>query len=66
MALTQCPECNGKVSRTAKTCPHCGHGLTFGRRGLEHAKDTVGGLWSALLLFIAFGFLFSCVAHIVG
>lgn len=24
MALTTCPECKGKVSDTAKACPHCG------------------------------------------
>jgi hypothetical protein len=24
MAITSCPECNGKVSTTALACPHCG------------------------------------------
>lgn len=28
MALIACPECKGKVSDTAKTCPHCGFDLT--------------------------------------
>lgn len=28
MALIQCPECQGQVSRFAATCPHCGHGLS--------------------------------------
>lgn len=27
MALIQCPECNGKVSDRAATCPHCGFPL---------------------------------------
>lgn len=27
MSLIKCPECNGKVSDTAKTCPHCGFDL---------------------------------------
>ena len=27
MALITCPECKGKVSDTAKTCPHCGFEL---------------------------------------
>lgn len=27
MALTKCPECKGKVSDTALTCPHCGYDL---------------------------------------
>ena len=25
MALISCPECGGKVSSTASTCPHCGY-----------------------------------------
>ena len=25
MALINCPECNGKVSDTAPSCPHCGY-----------------------------------------
>jgi hypothetical protein len=25
MALSKCPECNGQVSTTAKSCPHCGN-----------------------------------------
>jgi len=27
MALTACPECQGKVSSAAASCPHCGHPL---------------------------------------
>jgi uncharacterized membrane protein YvbJ len=25
--IVSCPECNGKVSTTAETCPHCGHSI---------------------------------------
>lgn len=25
MALTTCPECDGKLSTTAHSCPHCGY-----------------------------------------
>lgn len=28
MALTQCPECDGKVSDRAVSCPHCGYPLS--------------------------------------
>ncbi len=28
MALLNCPECGGKVSSTAKTCPHCGYEMS--------------------------------------
>lgn len=28
MALTQCPECTGKVSDKATSCPHCGYPLS--------------------------------------
>ena len=27
MALTQCPECGGKLSDSAEVCPHCGFRL---------------------------------------
>lgn len=27
MPLVRCPECNGRVSKTAPACPHCGHQL---------------------------------------
>lgn len=35
MAIKQCPDCNGNVSDTVTTCPHCGRSMTFGRQGLE-------------------------------
>jgi hypothetical protein len=25
MALEKCPECEGQLSTTARTCPHCGY-----------------------------------------
>lgn len=31
MALISCPECNGKVSDRAKSCPHCGYPLSMRR-----------------------------------
>lgn len=48
MALTKCPECSGKISKNAKVCPHCGDPISFGRKGLEDAKDTIGSIWSFL------------------
>lgn len=28
MAITSCPECNGKVSTTVTSCPHCGYAIS--------------------------------------
>ena len=30
MPITSCPDCNGKVSTTAPTCPHCGRVMGSG------------------------------------
>lgn len=32
MALLTCPECSGKVSISASSCPHCGHPRASGHR----------------------------------
>lgn len=34
MAIILCPECSGKVSDKAKTCPHCGYILDMGSNGM--------------------------------
>lgn len=62
MALSSCPECDGKVSSTAKTCPHCGHNLTFGRKGLEAAKDTAGSIWNWFWIILIFGLIFGLIS----
>lgn len=55
MSLKKCPECSGRVSSAAKTCPHCGHPMTLGRRGLDDAKDTIGSIWS--FIWVAMGLI---------
>ena len=52
MALIKCSECSGKVSDTAKSCPHCGHALTFGRKGVEEAAGCAGWVWFIFLVII--------------
>jgi|SaaInl7_135m_RNA_FD_contig_21_3277074_length_457_multi_5_in_0_out_0_1 predicted amidophosphoribosyltransferase len=54
MALSKCPECNGKVSGTAKACPHCGHALTKGRAAGREVLDTTGSLLHSFYLIFAF------------
>ena len=66
MAIVKCPECGDKVSDTARTCPHCGHAMTFGRRGFEGAKDMIGAVWSIIVMLFLASILFSCVARVFG
>lgn len=61
MAIQQCSECGGKVSTTAKVCPHCGHSMTFGRQGLEAGKDLIGGIWSLMIVLFAVVTFFALV-----
>ena len=58
MALKNCSECDGKVSGTAKTCPHCGHSLTKGRRAAQEVVDTAGGFLHTIQLIFAFFIVF--------
>ena len=57
MAIIKCPECDGKVSSTAKTCPHCGRSMTLGRVGLEQAKDGFGWIWVILTWIVLLGLI---------
>lgn len=66
MAIIKCPECDGKVSSTAKTCPHCGHSMTFGRKGAESAKDFFGAIWNIMILLFALALLLGMCSAIIG
>lgn len=48
MALAKCPSCNHDVSREAKTCPQCGHPLSFRRE--PSATRGWGGMIIAMLI----------------
>lgn len=39
VALTSCPECDGKVSDQAAACPHCGHPLSVTKADDSTASD---------------------------
>lgn len=39
MALINCPECKGKVSDTAKTCPHCGFDINSSKEANRIANE---------------------------
>lgn len=41
MALTNCKECNGKLSSEAIACPHCGH--PSGERNIAIVMEPGGG-----------------------
>ena len=49
MAITECKECNGKVSTEAKVCPHCGYELVE-----PSTRNKMTGLpkwgWASILL----------------
>lgn len=66
MALKQCPDCNGKVSSNAKTCPHCGNPMTFGRKGLEDAKDTAGAAWGCMWVVLAMVLFVGMCSAVIG
>ena len=42
-ALIACPDCAGKVSIRAATCPHCGLPLNFERMGRDALEAATGG-----------------------
>ncbi|PPR32307.1 MAG: hypothetical protein CFH35_01117 [Alphaproteobacteria bacterium MarineAlpha9_Bin5] len=52
MALIKCEGCNGDVSDTAQTCPHCGHNMQH-----QFIKNNFGKTWAALFIITAFGIL---------
>ena len=41
MALAKCPECDGKVSEYAQSCPHCGFPIasSFGSKKAEGEEE---------------------------
>jgi len=46
MAIKKCKECNGNVSTTAETCPHCGADMYT-----QHLT-LLGWLFKVILLFV--------------
>ncbi|WP_018403228.1 hypothetical protein [Marinobacter gelidimuriae] len=58
MALIKCGECQGSVSTTAKTCPHCGAKKRYYKRrpgsGLRILKF-IGGFFVLLIVLTALG-----------
>ena len=52
MALIKCEGCNGDVSDTAQTCPHCGDNMQH-----QFIKNNFGKTWAALFIITAFGIL---------
>lgn len=46
MAIISCKECEGKVSDTAVTCPHCGAAVA---EPVPVAQKTSGGVWKWVL-----------------
>ena len=66
MSLIKCPECNGKVSDTAKTCPHCGFDLIKEKEIDIYDKETTKkarkGYWECYI----FSFIIPIFGIIVG
>lgn len=70
MTLGTCPDCEGKVSKQAAFCPHCGHpglnknGLSVNVRDFDISFSHLIGLFvasaiamipAAILIFMIFG-----------
>jgi transcription elongation factor Elf1 len=45
MALIDCPECKGKVSTEAMTCPHCGYPMSSDASPKAKTKNN---LWKCI------------------
>lgn len=56
MALKECHECSGKVSKTAKSCPHCG----------AKVETVSGQIAQAGCLLMAIGMLLPFVILLLG
>jgi len=66
MGLEKCPVCRGSVSSSAKSCPHCGHPMTAGRSGLNSLGDTLGCLWTSILLIIGLVIIIGVIGMMTG
>lgn len=62
MSTMYCQECGAEISRTAKTCPKCGHPVKF-KGPFSVARLVIGILSIVLSLLILFQ---SCAAGIVN
>lgn len=52
MATTTCPACQGRISRDASTCPHCGKQLDTGMRVLRAIPSVLALLTVAYFLHL--------------
>ncbi len=60
MALVKNKECNGQISKKAKTCPYCGaplKGRTVKKRKKWHERTSVTLCVAAGLIIVGFGFI---------
>lgn len=57
MPLTKCAECNGRVSTSARFCPHCGAPIDKAVTFLLE-PNARGRLWSIIILFFFIAALF--------
>lgn len=48
--LTECPDCGGQVSKSAKQCPHCGHEFKS-----RQELSGCGGCLSAIIIVVGIG-----------
>ncbi|MBQ7568991.1 hypothetical protein IJT17_09320 [bacterium] len=49
MGMTTCPECGGKISTSARTCPHCGCDFAIRKEKGEDGLSCGGWIFLAIL-----------------
>ncbi|MBL5859538.1 zinc ribbon domain-containing protein [Serratia fonticola] len=59
MALVQCKECNGQVSDSAKTCPHCGATI----KNKSKSKSSFVALVKTLIIVFCGVFIISMIVN---
>ena len=52
MAVFKCPDCAGKVSRQATTCPHCGRPVSESDRQPKKRMSSCGGCLAVIVLSV--------------
>jgi hypothetical protein len=65
MAMTECRECKGAVSSTAKTCPHCGVSRPTLTEGEVKAQAAASIAYNVGCLILIGLFVFFALALIV-
>lgn len=63
MSLIYCPDCSHEVSTTAKSCPNCGHVITYKDLPKSETKMDLSSL--IVILTVAF-FLFCIMGAVIG